>query len=116
VGIFDATNTTRSRREEVLKELQKVGIEKKHVIFLESICNDKNIIRKNILNVKINGDDYKETSTDDAIQDFEKRIENYEKIYETICDEYDNDKCYMKIIDLGDKIILNKIKGIIVFP
>ena len=46
VGIFDATNTTKDRRQWIVDELltEKHVESRSHIIFVESICTDEHII------------------------------------------------------------------------
>lgn len=46
LAVFDATNTTRERRDWVVEECVKNNFD---VIFVESICNDEKIIEENVL-------------------------------------------------------------------
>lgn len=56
------------------------------ILFIESICNDEEIIRANILEVKLGSPDYASAdNVKDVVTDFCNRIKHYEKIYETIC-------------------------------
>lgn len=48
VGIFDATNTTRVRRNWILEQLDGTVHSKSHVVFVEIICTDDNVIDNNI--------------------------------------------------------------------
>ena len=64
VGIFDATNTTKERREWIIQELAGIMESKSHIIFVESICNNEDIINENIRAVKLNMPDYKGENPD----------------------------------------------------
>ena len=55
------------------------------MFFLESICDDPQVIEQNLKEVKINGPDYcHQKDPDVAMTDFNKRIEHYKKAYQTI--------------------------------
>lgn len=55
IGIHDATNTTRERREEVLARLRKEpGL---NYVFVESVCTDNAILEANI-RMKLFSPDY----------------------------------------------------------
>ncbi|VEU22552.1 DEKNAAC103578 [Brettanomyces naardenensis] len=86
VGILDATNTTRARRESVFKQVNKVS-QQSHIrintLILEVKCCNKSLRRFNI-EQKANNKDYNGTPKDQAIVDFLNRIEKYEKIYEPV--------------------------------
>eukprot|EP01135_Chromosphaera_perkinsii_P011834 Nk52_evm25s2506 gene=Nk52_evmTU25s2506 len=111
VAFFDATNTTRVRRDVVLGECAKRGIDQTNVFMIESICDYPHVIQSNIQSVKISSPDYKNLEPDEAMRDFEKRIEHYKKAYEPLCLEQDKDLSFVKLINIGDQIVLNKVKG-----
>jgi 6-phosphofructo-2-kinase len=51
---------------------------------------------------------------DIAIQDFKNRIANYEKVYQTISEEEEiQNISYIKIINVGRKVIAHSITGYI---
>jgi 6-phosphofructo-2-kinase/fructose-2,6-biphosphatase 2 len=52
-------------------------------------------------------------SVEEAIEDFYNRIKKYESVYETLSDDYDSEKSFIKIINIGKRIVLNNIKGYI---
>lgn len=114
VGIFDATNSTKSRRRRVLNRINERSGGELKVLFLESICNDPNILESNI-RLKLLGPDYKEMDPAVALADFVGRLHNYEKAYETIDDAEEKSMGpgfqYVKIIDVGKKIVSYNIKG-----
>ncbi|RLV94591.1 6-phosphofructo-2-kinase 1 [Spathaspora sp. JA1] len=112
VGIFDATNSTKSRRRRVFKRIQERSNGELKVLYLESICNDPNIIESNI-RLKLSGPDYKQMDPEIALNDFIGRLHNYEKAYETI-DEIEEQIPgfqYVKIIDVGKKVVSYNIQG-----
>ena len=105
VAIYDATNGTRERRAWLYKELSAQGIK---VLFIESLCDDENVILANIRDVKLSSPDYEGMNPDDAAKDFMERIEHYKEFYETITeDEY----TYIKLVDVGKQYIINKVHG-----
>eukprot|EP00944_MAST-04C_sp_MAST-4C-sp1_P011085 g11085.t1 len=108
VGIFDATNTTKERRQWILNELEELMESKSHIIFIESICNNEDIIHENILAVKLNMPDYKGENPEDAVRDFKARIQNYESVYEPIKDE---SLSWVRLVDAGRQVTMNNIKG-----
>lgn len=85
-GIFDATNTTRERREKVVR---RVAQEQPRVrlLFVESLCDDEELLQRNY-RMKLANDDYKnQADTDAALADFLERVRQYEKVYQPITDE-----------------------------
>lgn len=106
VGILDATNTLRSKREKLYHSLHSQGIE---VIFVESVCEIPEIIESNIMSVKISSPDYVDWDPEEAKVDFQRRIDNHKAYYETL-DEKDIEMSYIKIINL-EQVIINQVKG-----
>ncbi|CAJ2640318.1 unnamed protein product [Trifolium pratense] len=107
VGIFDATNSNRRRRN----MLMKLAEGKCKIIFLETICNDKNIIEKNIrLKIQQSPDYAEEPDFEAGLEDFKNRLANYEKVYEPV-----GEGSYIKMIDKvsghGGQIQVNNISG-----
>ncbi|XP_042394675.1 6-phosphofructo-2-kinase/fructose-2,6-bisphosphatase-like isoform X2 [Zingiber officinale] len=107
VGIFDATNSTRSRRN----MLMKMAEGKCKIIFLETICNDAHVIERNIrLKIQQSPDYAEEPDFEAGMQDFKERLANYEKVYEPV-----EEGSYIKMIDMasgqGGQIQVNNIGG-----
>ncbi len=105
IAIYDATNTTRARRDLVARTLTEAGLE---VLFVESVCDDPDIIDANIRATKLRAPDYANVSEVDAVADFRARIHHYRQAYEPISDD---SLSYIKLIDMGRQIILNRIHG-----
>ena len=112
VGIFDATNSTKSRRLHVLKRINERTNGELKVLYLESICSDPAIIESNI-RLKLLGPDYRDMDPEVALKDFVGRLHNYEKAYETIDEEEEKipQFQYVKMIDVGKKVVSYNIKG-----
>lgn len=106
VAILDATNSTKQRRRWIKDRCDKEGIE---TLFVESKCDDEDLIMSNILEVKTTSPDYIGSDPEKAAQDFRNRIKNYEKVYQTIDDE-ESDLTYLKIMDVGKQVIINRIQ------
>ncbi|RYQ99107.1 hypothetical protein Ahy_B07g086974 isoform A [Arachis hypogaea] len=101
VGIFDATNSNKERR----KMLMKLAEGRCKIIFLETICNDVDIIERNIRLKIQQSPDYAEVSDFEAgLRDFKNRV------YETV-----EEGSYIKMIDMasgrGGQIQVNNIGG-----
>ncbi|XP_061958847.1 6-phosphofructo-2-kinase/fructose-2,6-bisphosphatase-like isoform X2 [Populus nigra] len=107
VGIFDATNSTRKRRN----MLMKMAEGKCKIIFLETLCNDEHIIERNIrLKIQQSPDYAEQPDFEAGLQDFKSRLANYEKVYEPV-----EEGSYIKMIDMvsghGGQIQVNNISG-----
>ncbi|CAG8467704.1 5224_t:CDS:2 [Ambispora gerdemannii] len=105
VAIFDATNSTRARRTFILEACAKHDIQ---VMFIESVCQDENLVLQNIMEVKLSSPDYKDMDPEKAAEDFRARISHYENQYEPITEK---DTTYIKLINVGSQVVLNLIQG-----
>ncbi|CAN0524721.1 unnamed protein product, partial [Laminaria digitata] len=52
------------------------------VVFIESICNDIELVRRNVLAVRQSSPEYEEKTREEAETDFLARISRYESIYQ----------------------------------
>jgi broad specificity phosphatase PhoE/predicted kinase len=105
VAIYDATNTARRQRDAVAARCYAAGAE---IVFVESICDDQEVVESNIRSTKLLSPDYEGTDPDEAASDFRARIANYERVYERVADE---EGSYVKLIDLGAKVIAHRIES-----
>jgi len=111
VGIFDATNSTKERRDWVLNECNnktKRAGKPTGVVFVESICDDKDLLHANFMTKVTSSPDYKDMNVEDAMADLLTRVKKYEEAYETI---EDDELSYVKIFNLSSKMLVNHIYG-----
>lgn len=74
------------------------------VLLIESICTDPVVLAHNIA-MKLSSPDYKGIEESQARDDFRKRLENYEKAYQTLDEEDEEDGIqYCKLINVGKKV------------
>lgn len=111
IAIFDATNSTVERRKWVLEECTDPV--KRHgkttgCIFVESICDDKELLEENFRFKVDNSPDFKSMTRDEALDDLRMRVQKYEEQYETIKED---DQSYIKIFNLSSKMLVNHIYG-----
>jgi hypothetical protein len=103
---FDLSITVMLRASIESRVAKEKGLE---VIFLESICTDPAVIAANIaLKVSSGDPDYNEVSRDEAERDFRRRIEQYERVYETITEPHLSS---IKITNVGEEVTLSRING-----
>ncbi|CAH0477153.1 unnamed protein product [Peronospora belbahrii] len=109
VAVFDATNTTKLRRQHILK---KVSLHRNiRVVFVESVCDNEELLEANYHRKLLNAD-YKDKEPEVALVDFMQRVQEYEKVYETIEDtEDDGNACYVKVYNAGEKIQARHCQG-----
>uniref|UniRef100_A0A3B4BEH5 6-phosphofructo-2-kinase domain-containing protein n=1 Tax=Periophthalmus magnuspinnatus TaxID=409849 RepID=A0A3B4BEH5_9GOBI len=106
VAVFDATNTTPDRRDLILSFAKENGYK---VFFVESICDDPEIIEENIKQVKLSSPDYVDCDKDEAVEDFLKRIECYKQNYVPLDDQKDS-LSYIKIFNVGSRYLVNHVQ------
>lgn len=107
VGVFDATNSTKARRNLLLSLAEG----KCKVIFLEIICNDRAVIEANIELKSTGSPDYADMPDyETALEDFRTRLDHYEKMYEPV-----TEGSYIKLIDMvrgqGGHVQVSNISG-----
>lgn len=57
------------------------------------------------MRLKLSGPDYKNVDPEEALDDFRRRVANYERAYETISEEEEKtDVEYCKLINVGKKV------------
>ncbi len=105
IAIYDATNSTRERRELVRARCAHAGVE---LVFVESTCSDLFIIEQNIRATKARSPDYEGVPEEEAVRDFRLRIAHYESAYEEVGED---EGAFVKIIDVGRKLVLHRIEG-----
>ncbi|KAK4058938.1 Fructose-2,6-bisphosphatase [Microbotryomycetes sp. JL221] len=110
IGIHDATNTTRARRQALVDRIKREpGIK---LMFIESVCTDPAVIASNIAVKVSSGDpDYDGQETSQAEKDFRERIKHYETSYEPLDEILDKEVTYCKMVNVGKQVTLNRIDG-----
>lgn len=110
VGILDATNSTIHRRQ-LLVDRIKARDDRLGILFIESICHDKDLLEAN-MRLKLSGPDYKDKDPVKSLEDFKQRVAAYESAYEPI-GEYEEarDLQYIQLIDVGRKVIQHRLRG-----
>ncbi|KAG7370178.1 bifunctional 6-phosphofructo-2-kinase [Nitzschia inconspicua] len=114
IAIFDATNTTKERRQWILQECAKKSESLQYskrigVLFLESICDDPELLAENF-KVKIGScPDFKGFSQQEALTDLNQRIQKYEERYEPLEDH--SHESFIKIFNLSSRLMVNHIYG-----
>ncbi|XP_068187729.1 6-phosphofructo-2-kinase/fructose-2,6-bisphosphatase 2-like [Antennarius striatus] len=111
IAVFDATNTTRERRELLLSFAEENAYK---VFFIESICDDPDVIAANILKVKVSNEDYTGRDGESVMEDFLKRIECYQVAYQPLePDEHDKNLSFIQVINVGRCFLVNMVKDYI---
>ncbi|XP_037930903.1 6-phosphofructo-2-kinase/fructose-2,6-bisphosphatase 1 isoform X2 [Teleopsis dalmanni] len=109
IAVFDATNSTRDRRQLIYDIVVKQH--NFRLFFVESICDDPQIIEQNIKEVKVSSPDYINMNTDLVVRDFLQRIEHYEERYQPIDEIGESHFSFMKVYNAGKKVVVYNNEG-----
>ena len=72
----------------------------------------QDVISANIAEVKVHGPDYASVeSKDEAARDFLLRLDHYEEQYVPMCEENEAHLSYIKVINAGEKLVINRHHG-----
>eukprot|EP00466_Bigelowiella_natans_P019247 jgi/Bigna1/127899/aug1.5_g2607 len=111
VAIYDAANiTVFENRQQVVKEMDGI-LPLAHIIFVEIIQTDPEKILNHIRSIKVHVGmpDYRdEHDKEKAVEDYLERVKHYQTEYVTMKDK---SKSYIKIVDDGRQVSVNRIKG-----
>lgn len=105
VGIYDAANTERTRRDGIRQRCESAGV---RVLFVETICDDPATIEANVRRNKLGLPDYSGMSSEAASRDFHSRIAQYQRTYVPV---QNDEGSYVKLVDAGTQVILHRIQG-----
>jgi len=113
-AIFDATNSTAERRRSVRERILAHDPDYV-VIFVESFCNDSEVVEANIRMKLAKSPDYAGVVYEDARADFLARIANYERVYETLDDTgmKESELSYIKMINLSSHLVAHRVYGLV---
>jgi len=113
-GIFDATNSTPERRAMILD----LAAGRCKVIFLEVVCTDEALIRRNVLEKVTSSPDYAGTDAQAAMADFLGRMDEYAKVYVPLADAQrapaEATSSFIRVVDMASgaaSMQVNRIQG-----
>ncbi|KAI8086747.1 6-phosphofructo-2-kinase-domain-containing protein [Halteromyces radiatus] len=102
VAIYDGTNITKAKRKWIHDTLNNKNVQ---VLFVESQCDDDNLIRENIRNVKLSPTIMQQEK---AIDDYLAYVNKHKDTYETMTEP---DYTYIKLINAGQQYVINLVRG-----
>ncbi|XP_015922236.1 6-phosphofructo-2-kinase/fructose-2,6-bisphosphatase isoform X2 [Parasteatoda tepidariorum] len=109
VAVYDATNAVFERRKLIYDIIcKKFGCK---LFFVESVCDEANIIEANLKEVKVHSPDYKNRNVEEALTDFMFRIEHYKEIYQSLDEEKEGNYSFMQIYNAGQKVYVHHHEG-----
>ncbi|CAN0195847.1 unnamed protein product, partial [Scytosiphon promiscuus] len=111
IAIYDSSNIDRERRAVLKDAVAASGLHAK-VVFIESICNDEELVRTNIAAMKESSPEFEEKTEQETVRDFRSRIERYQRIYQPL--DAQEGESFIKLIDAGRQasaMMTNLISG-----
>lgn len=105
VAIYDATNSTRERRDLLRERCTEEGFQ---VLFIELSCDDPALIEANIRATKLSSPDYEDVDPVEAVADFRARIAHYADAYQPL---EDNEGSYITVANAGRRVTVNRLDG-----
>jgi broad specificity phosphatase PhoE/predicted kinase len=104
VAIYDATNITHARRELIAASCARSGTQ---LTFIETVCEDPELIEANIRGSKLASPDYAGWSPEEAARDFRMRIAHYRRAYEPL----EDGASYIRLEGPGERVVVNRPGG-----
>jgi broad specificity phosphatase PhoE/predicted kinase len=105
VAIFDATNTTRERRDAIRR---RCVAEDRDLLFVEIVNQEPEVIEANLRETKLSSPDYAGVDEAAALADFRARIAHYETAYQMLSEE---EGAWLRIVDRGRKLEIHEVYG-----
>ncbi|MDJ0788325.1 MAG: 6-phosphofructo-2-kinase/fructose-2,6-bisphosphatase [Myxococcota bacterium] len=105
IAIYDATNSTKARRDAIRA---RCAAEDREFLFVEISNDDPVAIEANVRETKLSSPDYSGFSTEEALQDFRARIAHYEAIYEPLGEE---EGSWVRLRDRGRQVVIHEVFG-----
>jgi len=81
VAIYDATNSTRTRRDMLRAACEREDVDQ---LFVEMIGDDEELVERNIRRTKLKLFEYAGLDPEEAVSDFRQRIAHYARVYENV--------------------------------
>jgi broad specificity phosphatase PhoE/predicted kinase len=105
VAIFDATNTTRERRDAIRA---RCAAEDRDLLFVEIVNQDPAVVEVNLRETKLSSPDYAGMDEAAALADFRARIAHYASVYESLDED---EGAWLRIVDRGRRVEIHEVYG-----
>ena len=107
-AIFDATNSNKFRRANVV-DMLRAELPQVKVLFIESVCDDMQTIEINLLQKVRASPDFEGQDEERALLELRARIREYESQYETLSPT--EGFAFIKLFNLSSRLHLNHVYG-----
>ncbi|VVC41128.1 Histidine phosphatase superfamily,P-loop containing nucleoside triphosphate hydrolase,6- [Cinara cedri] len=106
VAILDGTHITQARRQAVYDHFYKIMGYK--VLFIECVCDDEMLLEHNVKEVLQFSKDYRNMSSEKALDDFHHKIEHYMEQHEPMKPKTDG-YSYIKYLNGGESLTVCRL-------
>ena len=110
IAIYDGLNITHMEREQFKTELEKLINWPYNLVWVESWCDDKDVLVSNFKTTRENYEEYQNMTDDEVYEAFESKIQNLKDQYETL--DSSLEKSFVKIVNMGKSVEIVKVNGI----
>ncbi|CAB3253164.1 unnamed protein product [Arctia plantaginis] len=108
VAIFDGTNITREQRRDLEEYcVSDMGF---RILFIECVCEDQELLERNIIEILHYSADYKSMSEEEAVDDLRKKLEHYMRQYEPIDDNLETIS-FVRVENFGETVTAHRVAG-----
>jgi len=111
IAIYDGLNITHNEREQFETEIAKELTWEYNLMWVESWCDDKDVLISNFKTTRENYDEYKNMTDEEVYVVFEEKIQNLKDQYETL--DYKYEKSFIKIVNMGKSVEIVKVNGVL---
>lgn len=80
------------------------------ILFIECVCEDQELLERNIIEILRYSADYKSMSEEEAVDDLRKKMEHYMRQYEPI-DSGLETVSFVRVEDMGETVTAHKVAG-----
>mmetsp|Transcript_59833 Transcript_59833/g.129646 ORF Transcript_59833/g.129646 Transcript_59833/m.129646 type:complete len:457 (-) Transcript_59833:185-1555(-) len=111
VGFFDATNSTSKRRSAISDRVSRASARSEipiRILFLESLCDDPQILEQNALNKARTSPDFAGLSEAEALASLKERLAHYQRAYEPL---QPPEGSYITVLNMSSYVVANQVFG-----
>lgn len=80
------------------------------ILFIECVCEDQELLERNIIEILRYSEDYKSMSEEQAVDDLRKKLEHYMRQYEPI-DASLETISFVRVENMGETVTAHKVAG-----
>lgn len=110
IAIYDGLNITQKERSQFESEISKTLTCSYNLIWVESWCDDKEVLINNFKTTRENYEEYKDMTPDEVHKVFEDKIQNLKDQYQTLNNELE--KSFIKLINMGKSVEIVNVQSI----